>query len=98
MKGAMAELRSKIGPGETWRMTVERRTKSMPLNPSEVIPKIAALIDARVDLRHPGKTVLVQLFEHRVSLSILAPSDMLSVVKPHAAAPPAPAQEEPTSG
>jgi protein-L-isoaspartate(D-aspartate) O-methyltransferase len=89
LKEAIAELRQKIAAGETWRMTVERRAATTPLDPSEVVRSLAAPIDARVDLTHPDKIVLVQLFDHRVSVSIVAPSEMLSVAKVLAAAPPA---------
>jgi protein-L-isoaspartate(D-aspartate) O-methyltransferase len=91
MKEAIAELRQKIAPGETWRMTVARRAGSTRLDPTEVITSLATLIDARVDLNHPDKIVLVQLFDHRVSCSIVAPSEMLSVATVLAAARPAPA-------
>ena len=100
LKEAIAELRQKIAAGETWRMTVERRAATTPLDPSEVVRSLAAPIDARVDLTHPDKIVLVQLFDHRVSFSIVAPSEMLSVAKVLAAAPPAstaaPATQEQT--
>jgi len=95
MKETLAELRPKIAPGETWRMTVERRADSMRLDASDIIPTLAAVIDARVDLSHPDKIVLMQLFDHWVSFSIVAPSEMLSVVKVLPAARPAPAAAPP---
>jgi tRNA acetyltransferase TAN1 len=87
MREAVAQLRRRIGPNETWRMTVERRTNTTGLDPRQVIRSLAELIDARVDLSHPDKIVLVQLFDDWVSLSVVAPSETLSVVKMQAARP-----------
>ena len=81
MKEAVAQLRQRIGPNETWRMTVERRTDATGLDPSQLIRSLAELIDAKVDLGHPGKIVLVQLFADWVAFSVVAPSEMFSVVK-----------------
>jgi protein-L-isoaspartate(D-aspartate) O-methyltransferase len=80
MREAIAELRHGIGPDETWRMTIERRTDATRLDPNEVIRSLAELIDARVDLSHPDRIVLVQLFDDRVAFSVVAPREMFSVV------------------
>jgi tRNA acetyltransferase TAN1 len=88
MKQAVAHLRNRIGPNETWRMTVERRTDMTVLDPNEVIRSLAELIDARVDLSHPDKVVVVQLFDDCVAFSVVAPSETFSVVKVLAARPP----------
>jgi protein-L-isoaspartate(D-aspartate) O-methyltransferase len=81
MKEAVAQLRSRVGPHETWRMTVERRTDMTGLDRDEVIRSLAELIDARVDLAHPDKVVLVQVFDDWVAFSIVAPGETFSVVK-----------------
>jgi protein-L-isoaspartate(D-aspartate) O-methyltransferase len=85
MKQAVVQLRSRIGPTETWRMTVECRTDTTPLDRDQVIRSLAELIDARVDLGHPDKVVLVQLFDDRVAFSVVAPGETFSVVKVAAA-------------
>jgi tRNA acetyltransferase TAN1 len=87
MQEAVAQLRSRIGPDETWRMSVERRSTTTPLDASEVVRTLAELIDARVDLGHPDKVVLVQLFADRVAFSVVAPGEIFSVVKVLAARP-----------
>jgi len=87
MREAIAQLRCRIGPNETWRMTVERRTDTTRLDPHLVIRSMAELVDARVDLTHPDKIVLVQLFDDWASFSVVAPSETLSVVKTRAERP-----------
>lgn len=81
MKEAVAQLRQKIEPNETWRMTVERRTVTTGIDPSGLIRSLAELIDAKVDLGHPDKMVLAQLFDSWVAFSIVAPNEVFSVVK-----------------
>jgi protein-L-isoaspartate(D-aspartate) O-methyltransferase len=93
MRAAVAELRSRIRPGETWRMTVERRTATPRPDPGGVIRELADLVDARVDPSHPDKILLVQLFGDRVALSVVAPGETFSVDKVLAAPPPPPAPE-----
>jgi protein-L-isoaspartate(D-aspartate) O-methyltransferase len=85
MREAITRLRRRIGPDETWRMTVERRTDTTGLEPGQVIRSLAALIDARVDLRHPDRIVLVQLFDDRVAFSVVAPGETFSPVRTRAA-------------
>jgi protein-L-isoaspartate(D-aspartate) O-methyltransferase len=87
LRAAVGQLRPRIGPNETWRMTVQRRTETTALSPEQVIRSLADLIDARVDLSHPDKIVLVQLFDDRVSLSVVAPGETLSVVRMLAGTP-----------
>jgi protein-L-isoaspartate(D-aspartate) O-methyltransferase len=102
MKEALTQLRGRIAPNETWRMTVERRTEMTALDPNGVIRSLADLIDARVDLTHPDKIVLVQVFDDWVAFSVVSPSEMFSVVKVLAARPPAvarnPADATPGAG
>lgn len=81
MKKAVEQLRSRIGPNETWRITVERRTDTTLLDPNQVIRSLAELIDAKVDLSHPDKVLLIQLFDDWVAFSVVAPSETFSVVK-----------------
>jgi tRNA acetyltransferase TAN1 len=87
LREAVTQLRRRIGPNETWRMTVERRTDTTGLDPGQVIRSLAELIDARVDLGHPDKIVLVQLFDDWVSSSVVAPRETFSLVKTLAAQP-----------
>jgi tRNA(Ser,Leu) C12 N-acetylase TAN1 len=79
LRGAVEHLRNRIAPGERWRISVERRTAGRPALP-EIIDALAALIDAPVDLSHPDKTLLVELFDDRAALAVVAPEDTLTVV------------------
>jgi tRNA(Ser,Leu) C12 N-acetylase TAN1 len=85
MKQGVATLKGKIRPGETWRMTLETRTPDR-VDARETIVALAALIDAKVDLSHPDKILLVDIFDDRVALAVLAPSEVFSVVKARQAA------------
>lgn len=78
MRQAVSLLAGRIGPGETWRMTVDKRAGAV-LDPAEVIRHLAALIEARVDLARPDRILLVELFGDRTALAVLAPDDILSV-------------------
>lgn len=94
MKQAVCRLRAGIGPTESWRMTVQHRGHTV-WDPGVVIPALAELIPARVDLAHPDKILRVELFEERVAVSVLAPGDVFSVRKamaltPSPARPPGP--------
>jgi len=85
MKQGVASLRGKVRPGETWRVTLENRTPDH-VDARETIVALAALIDAKVDLSHPDKILLVEIFGDRVALAVLAPSEVFSVVKAREAA------------
>jgi tRNA(Ser,Leu) C12 N-acetylase TAN1 len=78
MREAVVALASRIGPQETWRMTVEKRPGAV-LAPEEVIRVLAPLVPATVNLTHPDKILLVELFGHSVALAVLAPPEILSI-------------------
>jgi tRNA(Ser,Leu) C12 N-acetylase TAN1 len=80
MKQGVARLGQGIQPGETWRMTLERRTENRR-DAREVIFGLASLISAKVDLAHPDKILLVEIFDDRVALAVLTPSEVFSVVR-----------------
>jgi tRNA(Ser,Leu) C12 N-acetylase TAN1 len=85
MKQGVASLRGKIRRGETWRMTIEKRAPDQ-VDARETIVALAALIDAKVDLSHPDRILLVDIFGDRVALAVLAPSEVFSVLKAREAA------------
>ena len=78
MREAVVALASRIGPHETWRMTVEKRPGAV-LGREEVIRALAPLIPATVNLTHPDKVLLVELLGDRVALAVLAPHEVFSV-------------------
>lgn len=59
MKQAVGRLPDRIAPDETWRMTVQKRGPGV-VEPGPVIPTLAALIPARVDLIRPQKVLRVE--------------------------------------
>jgi hypothetical protein len=46
-----------------------------------MITALAGVIDARVDLSRPDRILLVEIFDDRVALAVLTPSEEFSVVK-----------------
>jgi hypothetical protein len=51
-------------------MTVERRADGCP-PPMEIIAALVDLVDRKVDLTHPDKILLVEVFEHSAALAVL---------------------------
>jgi tRNA(Ser,Leu) C12 N-acetylase TAN1 len=78
---AVTRLRERIGKGETWRMTVEKRRYTRH-HRIEVITALAQLIDERVDLTHPDKIVKIDLIGDRAALAVLKPEEIFSVSRP----------------
>jgi tRNA acetyltransferase TAN1 len=72
-------LRDRIAATERWRMTV-RAQRTGDLSAAAIIDRLADLVSARVDLAHPDKILMVQVFPGAVALSVLAPADVFSVV------------------
>lgn len=100
MKQAVTALRGRIAPEETWRMTIERRPGTA-LDPEAVIRTLASLVPAKVNLAHPHKILLVELFVDRVAFAVVIRDEVLAVAtvallaagpEPSAAGP-TPAQE-----
>jgi tRNA(Ser,Leu) C12 N-acetylase TAN1 len=79
IRGGVAQLQNRIAPTERWRMTVEKRAERTMPTPA-LIAFLAELIPAPVDLAHPAKILMVQLFTDWTALSVLAPSDVFSIV------------------
>lgn len=79
LRRGVAELESRIAPTERWRMTVEKRGEGAA-STTALIADLAQLVPAPVDLTHPDKTLLLQLFADRAALSVLATSDVFSLV------------------
>ena len=81
MREAVAGLRNRIGEGETWRMTVEKRRYPRH-HKSEIIAALAEVIDRKVDLTNPDKVLRVDIIGSQVGMSVLGSGEMFSVVKP----------------
>ncbi len=78
---AVMQLKHRIQPGETWRMTVEKR-RYAGHHRAEVIAELAALIDEKVNLTAPDKILRIDLVGENAGVSVLAPDDIFSVMRP----------------
>ncbi|HXW95090.1 MAG TPA: THUMP domain-containing protein [Nitrososphaerales archaeon] len=76
---AVKELASAIGPGETFRITIEARDS--PYKDRELIDAIAEAVDRKVDLDSPDKVVLLQIFGEYAGISVISPNDIISIQK-----------------
>ncbi|MEM4704501.1 MAG: THUMP domain-containing protein [Candidatus Bathyarchaeia archaeon] len=79
IKKGVAELCSLIGEKEKFRVTVEKRLAV--LSSRELIENVAADIKRKVDLEKPDKIVLIEIVGKLTGISVVAPSDMLHVLK-----------------
>jgi len=76
---AATELGAKIGENETFRVTVEKRFTETPLK--DIIEAAAVNIERRVDLNNPDKIVLVEVLGGLTGISVVKPTEILSVMK-----------------
>lgn len=72
-------LKSKIPPEASYKVVVEKRHTQ--LSSRSVIEAVAARIDRRVDLENPDWIVLVEILGGVAGISVLRPSDILSLAK-----------------
>ncbi len=70
---------AKIGPGEKFRITVEKRHTE--LGTMDIIKAAAEGIDRPVDLKNPDKIVLIEVVGGLTGISVIRPGDILSVAK-----------------
>jgi len=73
------ELAPAIGPGETFRITIEARDS--PYKDRELIDAIADSVDRKVNLDSPDKVVLLQIFGEYAGISVISPHDIISIQK-----------------
>src|SRR4030042_618198 len=76
---AAVELRGKIGEGECFRITVEKRFTS--LSSHAVIEAVAKNIKREVKLDKPDTIVLIEIVGGLTGVSVLTPNDVISVLK-----------------
>jgi tRNA(Ser,Leu) C12 N-acetylase TAN1 len=81
LKVAVSSLKGQIRPGETWGMEVELR-RFTSLGKMQIIQPLAELIDEKVDLRNPHKTVWIEILGNAAAVSVLKPEDLFSLHKP----------------
>ena len=82
LKVAVSRLKEQIRLGERWSMEVELR-RFTSIHKMEIIEPLAELIDEKVDLRNPEKTVRIEILGNAAAVSALKPEDVLfSLHKP----------------
>jgi len=79
MRQASVALASKIMENETFRVTVEKRHTE--LSTEHIIEAVAERINRKVDLSNPDKIVLVEVLGGLTGISVIKPTDILSVMK-----------------
>jgi len=77
MREAVAQLQSRIKPGECWRMTVEKRRCTL-YHTIDIINDLAQLIDKRVDLKNPDKILRIDIISKYAGVSVLSPQEIFS--------------------
>ena len=76
---AVKDLSSVIGPGETFRITIEARDS--PYSDKELINGIADAVDRKVSLDSPDKVVLLEIFGEYSGIAVISPHDIVSIQK-----------------
>ena len=79
IKHTTAELATKIGETQTFRVTVEKRFTT--LHSQELIEAAASDIKQKANLKNPDKILLIEVLGALTGISLLKPSDILAVVK-----------------
>lgn len=76
---AVKELSSAIGPGETFRITIEARES--PYSDRELIDAIADAVDRKVSLDSPDKVVLLEILGEYSGVAVISPHEIVSIQK-----------------
>jgi tRNA acetyltransferase TAN1 len=76
---AVKELSEAIGPGETFRITIEARDS--PYSDKDLIDALADAVDRKVSLDSPDKVVLLEIFGEYAGVSVISPHDIVSIQK-----------------
>ncbi|MDG6951133.1 MAG: THUMP domain-containing protein [Nitrososphaerota archaeon] len=76
---AVKELAAGIGPGETFRITIEARES--PYTDKQLIDALADAVDRKVDLESPDKIVLLEIFGEYSGISVISPDEIVSIQK-----------------
>jgi len=79
IKRVTEELAGGIDEQETFRVTVEKRFTT--LHSKEIVEAAASLIKSKADLENPDRILLIEVLGALTGISLLKPSDILSVMK-----------------
>src|SRR2546425_1170974 len=74
---AVSERARSIRDGETFRVSIEKRRSDV--SSKEIIDAIAAKIPRKVDLRDPGKIVLVEIIGRVAGIAVIRPNGVLGI-------------------
>ena len=77
IENAALEVSKGITAREKFRITIEKR--HTPLSSKPIIDAVAKKIDRKVDLDTPDRILLIEIVGELVGLSLLKPSDIMSV-------------------
>ena len=78
-KAAQDLAERKIGPDDTYRVTVNKRATM--LKTSEVVEAVASRISRKVNLKNPDWTVLVEIVGEDTGVSVVKQGDVVSIAK-----------------
>ncbi len=73
----VSDMSDDIKSGESFRITVEKRHTT--LSSSEIIKALAERIHSPVNLDRPDKIILIEVVGDMTGISVIRPSDILSV-------------------
>jgi len=79
IKGVSLELARRIGEGETYRVTIEKRFTT--LHSADIISAVAAEIQHKADMKNPDKILLIEIMGAVTGVSLIKPKDIISVMK-----------------
>jgi tRNA acetyltransferase TAN1 len=78
IQGALVDLAARIGPDESFRVTVEKRHSA--LHSMEIIEYIAEAVKRKVNLNEPDWTVLVEIVGGNAGVSVVKKEQVFSSV------------------
>ena len=76
---AAAQQVSRIREGETFRVSVEKRRNAIPSK--EIIDAVASKVPRKVELRSPGKIMMIEIIGDLAGVSVIEPGGILGVEK-----------------
>ncbi|MEM2320291.1 MAG: THUMP domain-containing protein [Candidatus Bathyarchaeia archaeon] len=79
IKRAAASLHHKVQENETFRVTIEKRHSE--ISSREIIEAAVENLNRKVDLNNPDKIILIEVLGRLTGVSVIRPTDILSVVK-----------------
>jgi tRNA acetyltransferase TAN1 len=79
IKEAAAQLSSRIGEDETFRVTVEKRLTTIHMH--DIVEAVATIIKRKVNLKNPDRILLIEVVGGFTGLSLIKPNDAISVLK-----------------